>query len=165
VERRFTLCDALLPYFIRSLPRCGRCFKKRAICICFFTHNSPTLIASRPRIVGATLKNVTTLIQFLPRLDVADAYLQRRQFWTGEYSKNSICHHLHSIQFVECKEIRDLQFDKSRFGCSKIFVIRLEIGTVRKWKLIGSKNRRKLLAWRVTCITRPSAKNAISLWR
>jgi len=158
VERRFKLCDA---HFIRSLPRCGRCFKKRAICICFFTHNSPTLIASRPRIVGATLKNVTTLIQFLPRRDVTDAYLQRRQFWTGEYSKNSICHHLHPIE--KCEENHDLQFDKSRFGCSKIFVIRLEIGTVRKWKLIGSKNRRKLLAWRVTCITRPSAKNAISL--
>ena len=39
----------------------------------FFTNASPTLIASRPRIVGATLKNFTTLIQFLPRRDVVDA--------------------------------------------------------------------------------------------
>jgi len=32
----------------------------------FFTHASPTLISSRPKIVGATLKTFMTLIQFPP---------------------------------------------------------------------------------------------------
>ena len=44
-----------------------------------------TLIASRPRIVGATLKNFTTLIQFQPRQEVCDAYFRGRQLRTDEY--------------------------------------------------------------------------------
>ena len=45
----------------------------------------PTLIPSRPKIVRATLENSPTLIQFLPRQEVADAYLQRRQLPSNEY--------------------------------------------------------------------------------
>ena len=44
----------------------------------------PTLIPSRPRIVRSTLKNFTTLIPFLPRHKVADAYSRRRQLETGD---------------------------------------------------------------------------------
>lgn len=50
----------------------------------FFTHASPTLISSRPKIVGSTLKTFMTLIQFPPPRGVDDAYLQRRQLPTGK---------------------------------------------------------------------------------
>ena len=44
----------------------------------------PTLIRSLHRIVRSTLKNFTTLIQFLLRREVVDAYLRRRQLRSGE---------------------------------------------------------------------------------
>lgn len=57
--------------------------KNERFTLFFFTHASPTLISSRPKIVGATLKTFMTLIQFPPR-GVDDAYLQRRQLPTGK---------------------------------------------------------------------------------
>ena len=45
----------------------------------------PTLIRTQHHPGGATLKNSTTLIQFLPRREVSDAYLRRRQLPTDEY--------------------------------------------------------------------------------
>ena len=47
----------------------------------------PTLIPSRPRIVRSTLKKSATLIAFLPRHEVVDAYSARRQLLSDEYSK------------------------------------------------------------------------------
>lgn len=40
--------------------------KNERFTLFFFTHASPTLISSRPKIVGATLKTFMTLIQFPP---------------------------------------------------------------------------------------------------
>lgn len=41
--------------------------KNERFTLFFFTHASPTLISSRPKIVGATLKTFMTLIHFPPR--------------------------------------------------------------------------------------------------
>ena len=44
----------------------------------------PTLIRTQHHPGGTTLKNSTTLIQFLPRQEVSDAYLRRRQLTSDE---------------------------------------------------------------------------------